>query len=124
MKNKFAILLFALGLFVLKASAQATKATDSLPAFSIADSASFVGAYRYEGLPFTYMTISVKDGKLYYEGGEYSGTMDPISDKKDTFDASGNATFTFIRNDENKVTDLQIDYQGQTFTGKREEKKE
>ena len=121
MKKTIFISLFSVSLFVLKASAQDTKQTDSIPAFSIADSATFTGKYKYEGLPFEYMEVSVKDGKLFYSGGEYNGPLDALADKKDAFDASGQATFTFLRNDDNKVTTLQIDYQGQTYTGTKEE---
>lgn len=109
-----------LSLFALKASSQTAKQTDTASVFSIADSAAFTGKYKYEGLPFDYMEITVKEGKLYYSGGEYSGFLDPIKDKKDAFDASGAATFTFGRNSENKITELRIDYQGQTYIGQRE----
>lgn len=114
--------LFTLAILSLNATAQTPKTPESVPVFSIADSASFTGKYKYVGLPFEYMTVTVKDGKLYYFGGEYSGFLEPMKDRKDVFDASGEAVFTFVRNGENKVTELAIDYQGQTFTGTREEK--
>jgi hypothetical protein len=123
MKKTILILLFSICFFALKAVAQdttTTKPTDSIPAFSIADSTIFTGKYKYEGLPFEYMEISVKDGKLFYSGGEYNGSLDAMKDKKDAFDANGNAVFTFVRNENNKVAELQIDYQGQTYTGKKE----
>lgn len=123
MKRTFLLGLFTLGLFVLNASAQTTKTPESTPVFSIADSAAFTGKYKYEGLPFEYMEVTVKNGKLYYSGGEYNGFLDPMKDKKDAFDASGAAVFTFVRDNENKITDLKIDYQGMSFTGKREDKK-
>jgi len=130
MRKTIFISLFSVCLFTLKVSAQDTTPTDSIPAysiadsiaaFSIADSAAFTGKYKYEGLPFEYMEISVKDGKLFYSGGEYNGPLDDIKNKKDAFDANGHAIFTFLRNDDNEVTTLQIDYQGQTFTGTKEE---
>ena len=125
MRKTIFISLFSVCFFVLKASAQDstkdTNPTDSIQAFSIGDSSVFTGKYKYEGLPFEYMEISVKDGKLFYIGGEYSGPLDDIKDKKDAFDANGQAVFTFLRNDSDKVTTLQIDYQGQTFTGTKEE---
>ena len=125
MRKTIFLSLLSICLFVLKASAQdtaqSTKPTDSIPVFSIADSSIFTGKYKYEGLPFEYMEISVKDGKLFYSGGEYNGPLDDIKNKKDAFDASGQAIFTFLRNDDNEVTTLQIDYQGQTFTGTKEE---
>lgn len=123
MKKTIFISLFIICFFALKAVAQdttTTKSTDSIPAFSIADSTTFTGKYKYEGLSFEYMEISVKDGKLFYSGGEYNGSLDAMKDKKDAFDANGNAVFTFVRNENDKVTELQIDYQGQTYTGKKE----
>ncbi len=89
---------------------------------SIVDSAIYTGKYKYEGLPFQYMEISVKDGKLIFSGGEYNGSLNPIKEKKDAFDADGLALFTFFRNSEGKVAELQIDYQGQSYLGKRESK--
>ena len=115
------IFLAAFVLMALQSSAQTTKMTDSAAVFSIADSATFIGKYKYENLPFEYMTISVQDGKLYYSGGEYSGPLNPIKDKKDVFDANGNAVFTFVRDSDNKVTGMQIDYQGESYMGKREQ---
>lgn len=122
MKKTLFLSLFAFCLVAVEASAQTSTPTTK-PVFEIADSATFVGKYKYEGLPFDYMTVSVQEGKLYFFGGDYSGFLAPLKDKKDVFDAAnGEALFTFIRNSENKVTDLQIDYQGQSFVGKRESK--
>ena len=121
MKKAVLIFFFFFGMLTLKASAQ-TKVPETIPPFSIVDSAAFTGKYKYEGLPFEYMEISVKEGKLYYAGGEYSGFLTPLKEKKDAFDANGEAVFTFLRNDQNKVTDLKIDYQGQTYWGKRKDK--
>ncbi len=124
MRKTIFILLFGISFFSLKTSAQNIKPTDSIPAFSIADSTTFTGKYKYENLPFEYMEISVKDGKLFYSGGEYNGSLNNIKDKKDAFDATGIAVFTFKRNDDNDVTELQIDYQGQIFSGTKEETKQ
>ncbi len=115
------IIIVSLFVFALKASAQTTK--DTIPVFSIADSALFTGKYKYEDLPFKYMEVNVKKGKLYYSGGEYNGSLDPVKNKKDAFDAGGAALFTFLRNNENNVAELKIDYQGQSYLGKREDKK-
>ena len=122
MKKTIFLSLLALCLVAVKASAQTSPPSGSGPVFEISDSATYVGKYKYEGLPFDYMTVSVKDGKLYYFGGEYSGFLTPVKDKKDVFDANGEALFTFHRNSDKKVVDLQIDYQGQSFMGKRETK--
>ncbi len=122
MKKTILLSLFTICLSALKTSAQTNNTKDTITVFSIADSATYTGKYKYEGLPFEYMEISVKDGKLAYMGGEYNGALDPMKDKKDAFDAGGVAFFTFLRNPESKVAELQIDYQGQTYVGKRERK--
>ena len=122
MKKKILVSLFAFCLLAANASAQSSTPSEKEPVFEISDSATYIGKYKYEGLPFEHMTTSVKEGKLYFFGGEYAGFLTPVKDKKDVFDANGEALFTFRRNSENKVTDLQIDYQGDSFTGKRETK--
>ncbi|HVF81336.1 MAG TPA: hypothetical protein VM884_05360 [Flavisolibacter sp.] len=122
MKKTLLVSLFAICFFSLKTSAQTSKPKDTIPVLPIADSAGYTGKYRYEGLPFQYMEISVKDGKFAYLGGEYSGFLNPMKDKKDVFDAGGAAVFTFLRNSVGMIAELQIDYQGQTYLGKRESK--
>ena len=124
MMKAFSLLLIVVSLSALQASAQTpTPASETSKPFSIADSASYIGKYKFEGLPFEYMVVSVKEDKLYFEGGEYNGFLEPMKDKKDIFNVHDVATFTFLRNADNKITDLQIDYQG-TYVGKKEEKKE
>lgn len=124
MKKTILLSLFAICLCTLKTAAQTSKPKDSVAVFSIADSASYTGKYKYEGMPFEYMEISVKDGKLHYLGGEYNGVLDPVKDKKDAFDAGGVAAFTFLRNPESKVAELQIQYEGQNYVGKKEAKQQ
>ena len=121
MKKNLLLIFVTCFLFALDASAQTPATADSTTSFSIADSSVFTGKYKYEGLPFDYMTLSVQNGALYYSGGEYSGTLSFVTGKQDVFDANGNATFTFLRDSTNKVTDLKIDYQGQTYMGKRDQ---
>lgn len=124
MKKASLFLFLALGFATIDAAAQTARAPQATTFFSIADSAAYTGKYKYADLPFEYMTIRVKDGQLYFEGGEYSGFLQPQKDKKDVFDANGMAVFTFLRNDQNQVAELNIDYQGQSFLGKREMKKD
>jgi hypothetical protein len=62
----------------------------------------------------------VRENKLYFVGGEYNGFLVPLTDKKDAFNVNDQAVFTFGRNNENKITELKVDYQGQLFTGKKE----
>lgn len=106
-----------------KANAQSAPAPESKWQFSIADSASYKGKYRFEGLPFEFIEVTVQESKLHFVGGEYNGFLVPLSDKKDAFDVNSQAVFTFARNVENKVTELKVDYNGQVFQGKKEEKK-
>lgn len=123
MKKLLMMLLLTIGMVALKASAQTAATPAAKSQFSIADSASFTGKYKYEGLPFEYIEVTVKEGKLHFVGGEYNGFLVPKADKKDTFDVNDVAVFTFIRNAENKVTELKVDYEGESHHGKKEEKK-
>ena len=122
MKKIITVLFVAAALFSTQAYSQ-TRPSETKTQFPIADSAAFKGKYKFEGLPFEYVEISVQDNKLYFVGGEYNGALIPINDKKDAFDVNGQAVFAFIRNNENKITELKIDYQGQSHLGKKEEKK-
>ena len=123
MKKLVFVFVIALGLATVETSAQATAASEIKSSFSISDSAAYKGKYKFEGMPFEYIEVSVSEGRLYFVGGEYNGFLDPIADKKDTFDVNGVAVFTFTRDDKSKITDLKVDYEGQSFQGKKEEKK-
>ena len=118
--TKLVILFLAVGLLCSKANAQSS---ETKPQFSIADSASFKGKYKFENLPFEYIEISVQESKLYFVGGEYNGFLVPLADKKDVFNVNEQAVFTFGRDNEKKIVGLKVDYQGQIFEGKKEEKK-
>lgn len=124
MKKATLILLLSVSFASFSAAAQTTKAPETNTSFSISDSASYTGKYKFEGLPFEYITVSVRDGQLYFAGGEYNGFLQPVKDKKDVFDVNGMALFTFRRNDQNQVSELNIDYQGQSFLGAKEMKKD
>ncbi len=90
---------------------------------AIADSVDlnqYVGKYKFEGLPFEFVTIAVKDGKLTIDTGSESGAMTAVKDAADTFDASGRATLKFKRDDTKKVTGVTLDAQGMSFEGKKE----
>ncbi len=122
-KKSVFLLLCVVALFSLNAGAQATQTPETKSTFSISDSTAFKGKYKFEGLPFEYVDLSVRDNKLFFVGGEYNGPLEP-SDKKDAFNVNGEAVFSFSRNAENKITELKIDYNGQSFVGKKEEKKD
>ncbi len=80
----------------------------------------YVGKYKFEGLPFEFVTIAVKDGKLTIDTGSESGAMTAVKDAADTFDAAGRATLKFKRDDTKKVTGVTLDAQGMSFEGKKE----
>lgn len=120
MKKLFFICCCVVALSSLQAGAQSTPETK--PSFSISDSASFKGKYKFEGMPFEFIQISVQDAKLHFVGGEYNGFLVPLN-QKDVFNVNDQAVFTFNRNNENKITELKVDYQGQIFVGKKEEQK-
>jgi hypothetical protein len=83
------------------------------------DLTQYVGKYKMEGLPFEYITIAVKDGKLTINTGTEEGALTPLKDA-DSFDADGRATFKFTRNADKKVTGVTLDAQGNVFEGKKE----
>lgn len=83
------------------------------------DLSQYVGKYKFEGLPFEYITVAVKDGKLTVNTGTEEGALTPLKDA-DSFDADGRATFKFIRNEEKKITGVTLEAQGSYFDGKKE----
>jgi cytochrome c len=80
------------------------------------DLSSFAGKYKMTGLPFEYITVSVKEGKLVSDAGgqmaELKATRSP-----DTFDADGKATFIFLRDEKKVVTKLRMEAMGFSFDG-------
>jgi len=89
---------------------------------SMADSANladYVGKYKMEGLPFDYITIAVKDGKLMIDTGSQNGQLTPMPEV-DKYDAAGQAAIKFVRNADKKVTGVTLEAQGMSFNGKKE----
>ena len=70
------------------------------------------------GLPFPYIEVSVKEGKLIMDAGGQAGPIAPTA-TKDKFDASGRAMITFVKEDQ-KVTKLQMEAMGFKFDGVKE----
>lgn len=81
--------------------------------------AAYAGKYKMEGLPFEYIELSDKAGKLHYVAGEYQGDLTPKSGK-DQFDANGQATVNFTRDASEQVKTISVDIQGQNYVGNRE----
>lgn len=79
----------------------------------------YVGKYKFEGLPFEFITVAVKEGKLTVNTGSEEGILSPLKDA-DSFDAAGQATLKFIRDANKKVTRVTLQAQGFDFEGKKE----
>lgn len=120
------VLLFLVTMFmgVGYSYAQSTPAPQDTTAwFKVSDTALYKGKYKVEGMPFEYVEISVKDSKLYFHAGEYEGFLEPLKDRKEAFDALGQAVFTFNRiADGTDIDGLKIDYNGSLIEGKKEKK--
>ncbi len=80
---------------------------------------SYVGKYKMEGLPFEYIELSDKSGKLHYVAGEYRGDLTALSGK-DQFDANGQAAVNFTRDASNNISTMVVNIQGKNYIGKRE----
>jgi cytochrome c len=110
------VILFAsLGLFAQAPAPDSTKAW-----FNISDSSAFKGKYKMEGVGFDYLEVTVKDSSLFFSGGEYAGVLTPLKDKKDSFDALGQAVFAFVRNGSGEIDLIRIDYSGGVYEGKKQ----
>ncbi|HEY9048739.1 MAG TPA: ThuA domain-containing protein [Ohtaekwangia sp.] len=87
--------------------------------YSASDLNIYTGKYKMTGLPFPFVEVSVKEGKLMMDAGGQVGEIKP-TDTADKFDADGRATILFIRNGDKKVTTLKMDAMGFSFDGVKE----
>lgn len=83
------------------------------------DLAAYTGKYKMTGLPFDYIEVSVKDGKLVMDAGGQGGEVKPTG-TPDKFDADGKATILFARDESGKVAKIKLDAMGMSFEGKKE----
>ncbi|HRH47731.1 MAG TPA: ThuA domain-containing protein [Panacibacter sp.] len=79
----------------------------------------YAGKYKMTGLPFPYIEVTVKDGMLMMKAGEQGGPVS-ATDEADKFDAGGQATLLFIRDEKNKVIKLQMEAMKMKFEGVKE----
>ena len=77
----------------------------------------YVGKYKMTGLPFEYLEISTKDGKLLMNAGGQKGEITP-TDTLDKYDASGRAMLNFVRSD-TKVESVKLEAMGVLMNGKK-----
>lgn len=77
----------------------------------------YVGKYKMENLPFEFIILSVKDGQLHSIAGDNEGTITAVPNQVDTFDANGQATVRFTRDEQKKIKKMIVEAQGQVFEG-------
>lgn len=110
-------LMVVMGLqFKAEAAPEMSKPTEVAPTN---DLAAYAGKYKMTGLPFDYIDVSVKDGKLVMDAGGQGGEVKPTG-TPDKFDADGKATIVFVRDDTGKVAKIKLDAMGMSFEGKKE----
>ena len=80
----------------------------------------YTGKYKFVGLPFDYMEITLKEGVLNVEAGDQGGPMTQDKEMPEKFDVLGEAVFKFIRNEEKKVIKVVVEYQGMILNGEKE----
>jgi cytochrome c len=78
----------------------------------------YAGKYKMTGLPFEYIVITTKDGKVIMDANGQSGELKQIG--SDTFDADGKAKIIFVKDDKNTVTKLKMEAMGFNFEGSKE----
>ncbi|MDB5243729.1 MAG: cytochrome, partial [Spirosoma sp.] len=76
----------------------------------------YAGKYKMSGLPFEYIEVTPKEGRLYIKAGENEGELTPGSEA-DEFKGSNNTVFKFGRDGDKKVTSLTLEVQGIAFKG-------
>jgi cytochrome c len=79
----------------------------------------YSGKYTMTGLPFAFIEVSAKEGKLMMDAGGQIGELTP-TDTPDKYDAGGRAIIYFVRDDAQKVKTLKMDAMGFSFEGKKE----
>ncbi len=94
-----------------KASTQPSLSAEALKAYA--------GKYKMTGLPFEYVEITPKAGKLRVNAGGQEGDLVPGAEA-DVFEGDNGAVFTFGRNNAQQVTTLTLQAQGFAFKGARE----
>ena len=79
----------------------------------------YSGKYNMTGLPFPFIEVCVKEGKLIMDAGGSIGEITP-TDTPDKYDAGGKAIIYFVRDDAQKVVNMKMEAMGFTFEGKKE----
>ena len=75
---------------------------------------SYTGKYKMTGLPFDYIVVTVKDGKLMMDANGQIGELKPMP-APDAFDSDGKAKITFLKDEKKVVTKLKLEASGFNF---------
>jgi cytochrome c len=78
----------------------------------------YAGKYKMSGLPFEYIEITPKEGKLFMKAGDNEGELTPGSEA-DEFKGDKNSVFKFGRDADKKVTSIALQVQSMTFKGNK-----
>jgi cytochrome c len=78
----------------------------------------YAGKYKMTGLPFDYIEVTPKAGKLYIKAGNNEGELTPGSEA-DEFKGDNNTVFKFGRDADRKVASLTLEVQGMSFKGNK-----
>ena len=83
----------------------------------------FVGKYTFEGLPFEFVNVSIREaGKIHLEAGDRIGDVPPIKDKPNVFETP-EAMLTFVRDEKNQVVKLIINTGDTNYESTKVERK-
>ncbi len=85
---------------------------------SAKDMDAYAGKYKMSGLPFEYIEITPKEGRLHIKAGTNEGELTPGSEV-DEFKGDNNALFKFGRDADKKVISITLEVQGMTFKGSK-----
>jgi hypothetical protein len=121
MKKLFFTVIIAFVAFTFTASAETIAPQITME--SVSDTVKlkeYAGKYKFVGLPFEYMEITLKEGVLNVEAGDQGGPMTQDKEVPEKFDVAGEALFKFVRNDEKKVVKVVVEYQGMTLEGTKD----
>jgi cytochrome c len=106
--------------FQTSPSATSNAAATAIPSpkLSAQELEAYTGKYKMSGLPFEYIDIIPKEGKLHMSAGGKEGELVP-GQEVDVFGGTNGAVIKFGRNPDKQVTTLSLQVQGMTFKGNK-----
>lgn len=101
----------------LEIQGQSFEGVREMDAMAGATLTDYVGKYKMENLPFEFIVMSMKDGQLYITAGDNEGPLMAVPNQADAFDAGGQATIKFTRDEQKKINKMIVEAMGQVFEG-------